>query len=266
MYTGSRMSVERRGRLALIGSGSIDRVVVMGDLHGDLESFQRGVEYWDDRGLLVFLGDYADRGPHGVEIIEGLLALLEGCPGQVVALQGNHEDYTPDGDPLFSPCTLIGEAEEKRGSWSAFFPTMERLFANLVLSGLLPGASLFVHGGVCGELDTAESLEDPGQRQARDLLWSDPGSKPGTAPSLRGAGTIFGPDVTERVLAGLGVGSVIRSHQPRKALSGPSVEHGGRVVTVSTTRVYGGEPFILDLDPARYPADERGFRESAVFL
>jgi hypothetical protein len=260
------MSVERRGRLALIEADAVERVVVMGDLHGDLDSFYKGVEYWNHRGVLVCLGDYADRGPDGVEVIESLLDLAERHPDQVVALKGNHEDYTPDGEPLFSPCTLIGEAAQKRGSWPAFFPTLQRLSDRLVLSALLPGASLFVHGGVCRELDSLQALEEPGEREIRELLWSDPGHEPGASPSLRGAGSLFGPDVTAQVLEALGMGSIIRSHQPRKALYGPAVEHGGRVVTVSTTQVYGGLPFVLDLDPSRYPSEEGGFQESAVFL
>ncbi|MFW6181282.1 MAG: metallophosphoesterase family protein, partial [Spirochaetota bacterium] len=245
---------------------TVDRVVVMGDLHGDLGSLHKGLEYWNNRGVLVLLGDYADRGPHGVEVIETLLDLAERHPDQIVALKGNHEDYTPEGEPLFSPCTLIGEAAQKRGSWPAFFSTMQRLFERLALSALLPGASLFVHGGVCRELDSLQVLEEPGERETRELLWSDPGHEPGAYPSLRGAGSLFGPDVTAQVLEALGAGSIIRSHQPIKALHGPAVEHGGRVITVSTTQVYGGLPFILELDPSRYPSDEHSFQESAVFL
>jgi len=40
---------------------------------------------------------------------------------------------------------------------------------------------------------------------------------------------------------------VVRSHQPRKAASAPYAEHDGRVITISSTTVYGGTSFILKL-------------------
>jgi hypothetical protein len=45
---------------------------------------------------------------------------------------------------------------------------------------------------------------------------------------------------------------ILRGHQPRKAHHGPAVDHDGRVITLSATRVYGGTPFVLAL-PTRTP-------------
>jgi hypothetical protein len=50
----------------------------------------------------------------------------------------------------------------------------------------------------------------------------------------------------------LGVKRIIRSHKPAKALTGPSYSHNGRVVTISSTSVYGGEPFFLSIDPSDF--------------
>ncbi|MEM2491884.1 MAG: hypothetical protein QXG96_06845, partial [Candidatus Bathyarchaeia archaeon] len=56
----------------------------------------------------------------------------------------------------------------------------------------------------------------------------------------------------------LGIGYIVRSHEPMKALDGPFVEHGGRVVTISSTGVYGGEPFALALPAGDMPESGEG--------
>ncbi|MFW6138292.1 MAG: metallophosphoesterase family protein [Spirochaetota bacterium] len=260
------MSFEKRNALAYINTEHTDRVVVMGDIHGDLDSFQKAVDHWGLKGLLIFLGDYADRGPNGVEVIEGVLNLLQQHPQKVIALKGNHEDYSPEGRPSFSPCTLMYEVEQKKGSWSFYFPTLQHFFDQLYLSAILPGHTLFLHGGICTAMHSPEVLATPEKKVVREILWSDPGPYPGTQSNIRGAGSVFGPDITQQVLSGLGLQSLIRSHQPRKAVRGPAVEHNGHVVTTSSTRVYGGRPFVLDLDLNSYPTGEKDFLDSAVFL
>ena len=47
---------------------------------------------------------------------------------------------------------------------------------------------------------------------------------------------------------------IIRSHEPRKARNGPFFEHENRIVTVNSTSLYGGIPFVLNLNP--YKSDE----------
>jgi hypothetical protein len=46
----------------------------------------------------VFLGDYADRGISGTEVLEGVSRLLDRNRENVVLLKGNHEDYTENGE------------------------------------------------------------------------------------------------------------------------------------------------------------------------
>ena len=46
-----------------------------------------------------------------------------------------------------------------------------------------------------------------------ECLWSDPQPMPGRAPSKRGIGVAFGPDVTRRFLADNKLDLVIRSHE-----------------------------------------------------
>lgn len=243
---------ESKGRLALISEGFEGRLIVAGDIHGDLGSFLRIRELFsrDDASLLIFLGDYADRGPHGLEVVEGVRELLEGFEDRVIALKGNHEDYR-GGRPNFYPCDLISEVEFKRkAEWKEFFAELrDRFLDRLYLAALLPGRVLFVHGGVSSNLRALPDLIEPPWDVEEDVLWSDPSEWEGELPNPRGAGVLFGPDVSGSVVEALGVRHIIRSHEPAKALAGPHVQHSGRVITLSSTRVYGGRPFVLSFGP-----------------
>jgi len=51
--------------------------------------------------------------------------------------------------------------------------------------------------------------------------------------------------VSKKICRILNVRKIIRSHEPQKALEGPVCEHEGRVITISSTSVYGGKPHML---------------------
>lgn len=241
-----------KSELAVIEPGAYSRVGVVGDLHGDYKALQAILATVDlDSDLLVFLGDYADRGSDGVEVIRTIKALRQLHPKNVVALMGNHEDYTTEGVPNFNPCTLIGEAEVKTGSWGLYFLNeLKPFIGSLSLCALIAGNALLVHGGVSSKIKGADDLKEPSDEIRMDLLWSDPIEGEGEDPNWsRGAGVEFGADVSAAVCRALGVERIIRSHQPQLAAAGPYVMHEGRVVTVNATSVYGGVPFVYFLDP-----------------
>jgi len=230
----------------------IDRVIVAGDIHGDYESFQSLRSLFNpQRDLLTFLGDYADRGPSGIEVIDGVWGLVRKYPGRVIAMKGNHEDYREGGRPSFALFDLMHEAYEKRGSWEAYFEGELKPFLDeLYLAVLVPDEVLFVHGGISNMVQNTDDLRRPSKEVEEVLLWSDPFEGYGERPNTRGAGIEFGKDVIEEVCRRLGIKRIVRSHQPRKAKNGPYLEHDGRVVTISSTIIYGGTPFVLVL-PAK---------------
>jgi len=238
--------------LVVIEPDAFSRVAVVGDLHGDNRALKAILETVDlNSELLVFLGDYADRGECGVEVIRTIKALRQMHPNNVIALMGNHEDYTSNGVPNFNPCTLIGEAEVKTGSWGLYYLNELKPFIdNLSLSALIPGNALLVHGGVSSRIRSVEDLREPSDELRLDLLWSDPVEGNGESPNWgRGVGVEFGADVSASVCKAVGVERIIRSHQPQLSPQEPRVMHGGRVVTVNATSVYGGSPFVYFLDP-----------------
>ena len=63
--------------LTSISLFEIHRLIVAGDIHGDYESLKNALAYFDklsaiSKASIIFLGDYADRGHNGLEVVETL--------------------------------------------------------------------------------------------------------------------------------------------------------------------------------------------------
>ena len=83
-----------------------DEIFFHADLHGDIrslmielawlnkESYLDGFAIAKPKFHMVFLGDYADRGRYGVEVLYTLLRLKLANPEQVFLLRGNHEEIS----------------------------------------------------------------------------------------------------------------------------------------------------------------------------
>lgn len=74
------------------------RIYAVPDIHGKYDLLQKALKLLDKNGysekddLLVFLGDYIDRGPESKQVIETLIDLSK--KENVVILRGNHEDLS----------------------------------------------------------------------------------------------------------------------------------------------------------------------------
>lgn len=226
---------------------------MVGDLHGDYPTLLRLLKICNlAKDCLIFLGDYADRGSYGVEVIETVSDLAIEYPMNVFLLKGNHEDYTHRGEPTFFPSNLREEVESKRGTWEKYFQKKYKLFlSQLVLAVVLKGKLLFVHGGVSSKVDSLEKLKDPSREVEKIVLWSDPFDGLGERLNYKrgGVGVEFGADITKLVCGQLGVFKIIRSHEPRKAPNGPVYSHENKIVTINSTSIYGGNPFVLRINP-----------------
>ncbi|MFH7880861.1 MAG: metallophosphoesterase family protein [Candidatus Aenigmatarchaeota archaeon] len=239
------------GKLAFIES---EKVIVVGDLHGDYDSFLKTKEFLEeDDYIIIYLGDYADRGSSGVEIIEDLIKIREKFRNRILALKGNHENYNKYGYPNFYPCDLIREVELKRGDWREYYEkTLKNFFDSLPLSAINEKMKMFfVHGGISSGIKSLENLKYPSKRIEECLIWSDPIEEYGEFYNPRGAGVLFGYNVTNNFCIKFGVEKIVRSHEPRKALYSPVYEHNNKVITISSTRVYGGRPHILKIEEGK---------------
>ena len=70
------------------------RIFAIGDIHGcydRLKALMEKIPIDYSRDGLVFIGDYIDRGPHSVEVVDYLIQLKNRFP-EVILLKGNHED------------------------------------------------------------------------------------------------------------------------------------------------------------------------------
>jgi hypothetical protein len=256
----------KNGMLAEIKPGQPERIIVFGDIHGDLEVLQAGLEIATNNDFVIFLGDFADRGPEGVEVIDTVNRYITENAVRSIGIKGNHEDYTDFGEPKFSPCTLIREAEQKTGGWNGYFEKFQEFAGKLYMAAILPGRALFVHGGISSAIKSKDDLADPDEQLIQDILWSDPGEGPGEGLNFRGAGKVFGEDISGQVTSALDVKHIIRSHEPRKASFGPAFEHDMRVITVNSTGVYGGKPFVLVLEMENFPETREDFEAAVRWL
>lgn len=85
--------------------GPKSTVLFFGDLHGNIHSLMRTLNYLCSQNILdsdfriiqpdtylVFLGDYVDRGSYGIEVIYTLMRLRMANHRHVFLVRGNHED------------------------------------------------------------------------------------------------------------------------------------------------------------------------------
>lgn len=101
-----------------------------------------------------------------------------------------------------------------------------------------------MHGGLFSRDDVTlqEIREIDRNRQPPDeglmceLLWSDPQPQMGRAPSKRGVGVQFGPDVTQNFLRINSLDYVVRSHEVKN--EGYEVGHDGKCITVFSAPNY----------------------------
>jgi protein phosphatase len=223
--------------------------LVIGDLHGDLESlitilktshFLKKMRKTKE-ATLIFLGDYGDRGEKSPETYFIILKLKLAYPKQVVLLRGNHE--APE-DLLGYPHDLPIHFQNRFGEdWYAAYTKIRALHAYLYNAVYVENRYLMLHGGVSTEIsslqDIAQAQEDHNEAVLEDLLWNDPveyGQELSESP--RGIGKLFSKDVTEKVLTKLNIKMLIRGHEASDA--GFKINHDGKVLTLFSRK---GAPY-----------------------
>jgi diadenosine tetraphosphatase ApaH/serine/threonine PP2A family protein phosphatase len=237
------------GRLVKLAPA--DEALVIGDVHGDLDSLiyildnsafvQKMTERKD--ATVIFLGDYGDRGQRSAEVYYTILRLKLAFPEQVVLLRGNHEG--PE-DLLASPHDLPVSFQVRFGeTWKSMYARTRELFAWLYNALLVEERYLMVHGGLSPNINSFQDLANadkthPEQDVLEDLLWSDPDDRVKDALfSPRGAGKLFGKSVTEKVLRKLNAKILIRGHEPCD--EGFKLNHDGKVLTLFSRK---GAPYF----------------------
>ncbi|RNF05982.1 protein phosphatase 4 catalytic subunit [Trypanosoma rangeli] len=191
-------------------------VTLCGDIHGQLfdmlELFRHGGRVPDTS--YVFMGDFVDRGYHSVETLLLLLLLKVRYPDRMTLLRGNHESRQ-----ITQVYGFYDECYRKYGSANVWRFCTD-LFDYMPLMALVEDDVLCVHGGLSPDINTLDEIrvldrkqEVPHEGPMTDLLWSDPDDINGWAMSPRGAGFIFGADVTKAFNQRNGISLIARAHQ-----------------------------------------------------
>jgi protein phosphatase len=188
--------------------------------------------------LLVFLGDYGDRGVHSPEVYYVVLKLKEMFPERIILMRGNHEGPP---DLLASPHDLPILLENKFGKkGSEVYSELRELFNHLYTAVIIKDSYVLLHGGAPSQATTIDDIvyahkNHPQKRYLEEILWNDPyANLKGTVASPRGAGRLFGNDVTCKFLRMLNVKALIRSHQ--SCHDGYKSIHQGSVLTLFSTK------------------------------
>jgi diadenosine tetraphosphatase ApaH/serine/threonine PP2A family protein phosphatase len=236
------------GRLVKVPSKG--KMIVVGDIHGDLESLEyilKNCEFMKkiregENFLLVFLGDYGDRGFYSPEVYHVILKLKEMFPENIVLMRGNHEGPN---DLLAYPHDLPTHLHRKFGKAGVdVYAKLSELFNHLYTAVLVEGRYILLHGGAPSNGSTIDDLsyaheKHPRETHLEEILWSDPSDRiKGTCPSPRGAGKLFGKDVTEKLLKMLNVNFLIRGHE--SSSKGFKINHKGKVLTLFSRK---GPPY-----------------------
>jgi len=229
----------------------LGEAIIVGDLHGDLESLIQILKETNflhkadqnNKTVLIFLGDYGDRGIYSTEVYYTVLRLKLLFPKQIILMRGNHEG--PE-DLLASPHDLPMQFQARFGEkWRDAYSKIRGLFRYLHNAVFVEERYLMIHGGLPPQARTIEDLacahiKHPKQRLLEDMLWSDPTEMVRTVcESPRGAGKLFGENITNEVLKRFNVKILIRGHEP--CGDGFKINHRGRVLTLFSRK---GPPYF----------------------
>jgi len=179
----------------MIDEKSYSRIIAIGDIHGYLNPLLKMLELIkiDDNDLVVFIGDYIDRGPQSKNVIEKLIK-LKFLYKNIIFLKGNHEDmllgsvglnavikdfrtwlYNGGTRTLFSYGLDVKELERLIYSWNdseranriiELFPKSHFDFIKDLNSYFETENYFFCHAGLNPELSIEEA-----KKNRFDLLW-----------------------------------------------------------------------------------------------
>ena len=215
-------------------------VTVCGDIHGQfhdlIELFKIGGKCPETNYL--FMGDYVDRGYYSVETVSLLLCLKVRYPNRIYLTRGNHESrQITQSYGFYDEC--LRKYDNNPEIWKYFTD----LFDFLPLTCVVDNKIFCLHGGLSPSIDSIDGVklidgfqEVPHDGAMSDLLWSDPGDTEGFTQSSRGAGYVFGTDISEKFCHTNGLEMISRAHQCVN--NGYEWAHNNRLCTIFSAPNY----------------------------
>lgn len=145
------------------------RLIALGDIHGCYytmcDLFKR-IEYSSETDTLVFIGDYIDRGPHSMEVVDTIRRLQQQIGrDKVICLKGNHEKFAIDNDGIIDALWAYNGGMQTLQSYADDY---DKLKSHIAWFRSLPlyhetEDLIFCHAGL-----THPKLKDNSEH---DLLW-----------------------------------------------------------------------------------------------
>ena len=205
-------------------------ITVVGDLHGSMNSLThvlKMIDLNDPDRMVVFVGDYVDRGVKSLEVLVTLLVLKLACPSKFYLLRGNHEDTMV--------ASVYGFQDQIRRMYgekhtNLIWECVGELFSSLPLA-MKTKTAFVVHGGLPNAsfdlrhlqklpkkarfaLKTTVKPQSSDDKAVTGLLWSDPTSNDvDIVDNPRGLGVLFGPKVSQDFLKRNKLQYLIRGHE-----------------------------------------------------
>lgn len=163
---------------------SYKRIFAVGDVHGNLReltillNFVQSREDLTKEDLVVFVGDYIDRGPSSAGVVEYVTAFREAHP-ETICLQGNHEEmllsflgfggshgeyYLKNGGAECLQSYGVDVLSQDRGDIARSIPEKHLEFFRTLEIGIVVGNYVFVHAGIRPGIPLDEQREG-------DLRW-----------------------------------------------------------------------------------------------
>lgn len=236
-------------------------LTVLGDLHGcycclkgavmQADFFEKVARYRkapenNPKPLIVFLGDYIDRGMFSLNgVLRTVLQMFVTAPEHVYVLRGNHEYYVEYQGQIYGgvrPAEAINTLKPHLPI-DVFRDYME-LFEQMP-SALIFDRTLFVHAGIPRDLLIKEIWQDLSSLNHADvrfqMMWSDPSSADVIPAALQeqSARFPFGRLQAAAFLQRLGCNTLIRGHE--KVKSGFATNYDDDTVTLLTLFSAGGK-------------------------
>ncbi len=228
----------------LVTPSNPERLVFVGDTHGDLEASQTVFEnYFHPGTTLVFLGDYVDRGPRSEENVTFLLKQKTDHPNRVVLLQGNHEGIKYR---RFGPVNFWNDLSP--GDREKYEDLLSRLPLALAWNGIIA-----THGGL-PDLDSREEIEgiQGGSQDWEKITWGDFNEVEGYVLGGGFGRPQLGRDYFGQAMDRLDKKVLIRSHQPNV----PARMFGDRCITIFSSSAYGRRRVVAIVEGEISSGDE----------
>ena len=216
-----------------------DEYAIIGDLHGDFKSLEYILKNVK-ANKLIFLGDYIDRGDEQLETMISVLILKLKYPNNIFLLRGNHEPIIGL-EPYPHDFPLHLSRYEK---WVSLYKEFLNVFQELPYTILIKDSVIILHGGL--PINLRDNVLDyfevfsPSVNILEQILWNDPSDEiEDYIESPRGAGYLFGRNITMHALKISKTKMVIRAHEP--CHYGYKFNHENKVLTIFSRK---GKPYF----------------------